>query len=190
MTLSEGGRDVRDGVGVVEGAGWATLAILTLAVVLLAVFRPVSAGQLYNQIRLAAGFDRYQAAMNEGDRLFALGRAELRLAGDDRERRLTVYRHFEESAASFAAARRMAEGFYEEQQAQNRMADAYLAWAHGLYTDGTGPWYRINHRPTLRRAREIVDEALALPSIEGGRRAHLEELGEEIDRAITPWPIL
>jgi len=173
-----------------EGLGWATLALLTLVILLLAIFRPTSPGQIVNEIRLAAGFDRYQAAMNEGDRLFAVGRAELRRAGENRELRESVYPFFEQSIASFDAARREAEGFYEDQAAQSRMADGCLALARALYEDGTGPWYRRNERDVLRRAREVVDQGLALPAIETRKRELLEELGTRIDRAITPWPIL
>ncbi len=190
MTAPAPGTRGRGPAALAEALGWAALAALTALIVLLAVFRPTSAGQLFNEIRLAAGFDRYQAAMNEGDRLFALGRAELRMAGEDRERRESVYPRFEGAIASFAVARRESEGFYEDQAAQNRMAESYLSWARALYQDGTGPWYRINHRPTLRRARALVDEGLALPDIETRRRKLLEDLGTRIDRAITPWPIL
>ena len=180
----------RDSIGLVEGIGWAAFAALTLATLLLAIFRPTSAGQLVNEIRLAAGFDRYQAALSEGDRLHALATAELRLAGDDRTRRETVYASWEEAIRSYEAARIEAEGFHEDQVVQNRMAQSCLAWARALYRDGTGPWYRPNERDVLRRARELVDEGLALPAIETRRRALLEELGKRIDRAITPWPIL
>lgn len=173
-----------------EWAGWGALAALTAAILLLAIFRPTSPGQLMDEIRLAAGVDRYQAAMNEGDRLYSTGRAELRMVGSDLAARQSLYRMFAESIRHFQTAREEAEGFYEDQRAQNGMADSYYAWAQALHEEASGPWYQPNDRPTLRRARELVDEALALPSITGDRRAALEELGKRIDRAITPWPIL
>jgi hypothetical protein len=173
-----------------EWAGWAALGLLTVAILILALFRPTSPGQLVNEIRLAAGVDRYQAAMNEGERLYSTGRAEIRLAGTDPAARTPVYRLFAQSIEHFQTARGESEGFYEDQRAQNAMADAYHAWAQALHEDGTGPWYKPNDRTTLRQARELVDEALALPDITGDRRVGLEDLGTKIDRAITPWPIL
>jgi hypothetical protein len=190
MTIPEPGAPAREGVGLFEGVGWAALAALTLATILLAAFRPTSAGQLVNEIRLAAGFDRYQAALSEGDRLHALAVAEVRRAGDDRARRESLYPYWEQAIQTYQTAREEAEGFHEDQVVQNRMAATYLAWARALYRDGTGPWYRPNERDVLRRARGLVDEGLALPAIETSRRALLEELGTRIDRAITPWPIL
>lgn len=173
-----------------EAIGWGALAAMTLAIVLLALFRPTSPGQLVDEIRLAAGVDRYQAAMNEGDRLYSLARAELRVAGSEPETRQPIYRMFAESIEHFGVARGEAEGFYEDQRAQNGMADSYYAWAQALHEDGTGPWYKPNERTTLRQAEELVNEALALPNISGDRRVGLEELGTRIHRAITPWPIL
>lgn len=173
-----------------EWAGWGALAALTLVSVLLAVFRPTTPGQLLNEIRLAAGVDRYQASMNEGDRLYSLSVAELRLAGSDPAARQAIYRMLAEAARHFRTARREAEDFYENQRAQNALADVHLVWARALHEDGTGAWYRPNDRPTLRRARELVDEALALPDISGERREEFRKLGRSIDRAITPWPIL
>jgi len=173
-----------------EWAGWAALGLLTIAILILAIFRPTSPGQLVNEIRLAAGVDRYQAAMNEGDRLYSTARAEIRLTGPDPAGRRSVYRLFAESIQHFQTARQESEGFYEDQRAQNGMADSYYAWAQALHEDGTGPWYKPNDRSTLRRARELVDEALALPNITGDRREGLDDLGTKIDRAITPWPIL
>jgi hypothetical protein len=173
-----------------EWAGWAALAALTFAILLLAIFRPTSPGQLMDEIRLAAGVDRYQAAMNEGDRLYSTARAEIRLVGNDPAARQSVYRMFAESIGHFQTAREEAEGFYEDQRAQNGMADSYYAWAQALHEEATAPTFQPNDRPTLRRARELVDEALALPDITGERRVALEEIGERIDRSITPWPIL
>jgi hypothetical protein len=174
----------------VEWAGWAALAALTVATLLLALFRPTTAGQLFDEIRLAAGVDRYQAAMNEGDRLYSTARAELRIAGSDPAARQSIYRMLAESGAHFKTARQEAEGFYENQRAQDALADVYLVWAGSLHEDGAGAWYRPNDRTTLRRAREIVDEGLALPHITGDRREELRDLRKRIDRAITPWPIL
>ena len=173
-----------------EWAGWGALAAMTLAIVLLALFRPTSPGQLVDEIRLAAGVDRYQAAMNEGDRLYSTARAEIRLAGSDPAARQPIYEMLSEAVARFQTAREEAEGFHEDQRAQNAMADAYLVWARSLHEDGTGPWYKPNDKTVLRRAREIVAEALALPDITGDRRVDLEALRKRIDRAITPWPIL
>ena len=174
----------------IEWAGWAVLGLLTVAILILAIFRPTSPGQLVNEIRLAAGVDRYQAAMNEGERLYSTGRAEIRLTGNDPAVRAPVYRLFSESIRHFQIARQESEGFYEDQRAQNAMADSYYAWAQALHEDATGPWYKPNDRSMLRRARELIDEALALPDITGDRRVGLEDLGTKIDRAITPWPIL
>ena len=173
-----------------EWAGWAALFGVTLVILLLGLFRPTTPGQLYDEIRLAAGVDRYQAAMNEGDRLYSTARAELRIVGTDPAGRASIYRMLAESEANFQIARQEAEGFYENQRAQDALADVYLVWARSLYEDGTGAWYRPNERPTLRRAREIVDEGLALPHVTGDRREELRDLGKRIDRAITPWPIL
>jgi hypothetical protein len=96
----------------------------------------------------------------------------------------------EQAAARYEIARAEAEGFYEDQRAQSRLARTYHLWARSLHEDGTGEWYQRNDEETLRRAREIVDQALALPDIPGDQRVELEELGTRIDRALTPWPIL
>lgn len=185
-----GGAARGPGPDALEWAGWGALAVLTLVILLLALFRPTTPGQLYDEIRLAAGVDRYQAAMNEGDRLYSTARAELRIVGSDPTGRQSIYRMLAESEAHFQTARQEAEGFYENQRAQNGLADVYLVWARSLHEDGTGAWYVPNERATLRRAREIVDEGLALPHITGDRREELRDLGKRINRAITPWPIL
>lgn len=174
-----------------EWAGWALLALLTLAVLAMALFRPTDPAGVLNEIRLAAGFDRYEAALDEGDRIHSTVVAELRrTAKDDVERRGSLYPMLEQAAARYAIARAEAEGFYEDQRAQSRLARTYLLWARSLHADGTGEWYRRNDAETLHRAREIVDRGLALPDIPGDQRVELEELGTRIDRALTPWPIL
>ncbi len=174
-----------------EGAGWALLGLLTLAVAGLAILRPTDPAGVFNEIRLAAGFDRYEAAMDEGDRIYSTVVAELRrTAKDDLEGREALYAMLGEAADRYEIARRESEGFYENQRAQIRLAPTYILWARSLHEDGTGAWYERNDEQTLRRAREIVDRGLALPDIPGDRRVDLEELGTRIDRALTPWPIL
>jgi hypothetical protein len=177
--------------GLSEWAGWALLALLTLAVLAMALFRPTDPAGVLNEIRLAAGFDRYEAALDEGDRIHSTVVAELRrTARDDVARRGSLYAMLEQAAARYEIARGEAEGFYEDQRAQSRLARTYLLWARSLHQDGTGEWYQRNDAETLRRAREIVDRGLALPDIPGDQRVDLEELGTRIDRALTPWPIL
>jgi len=174
-----------------EWAGWALLALLTLAVLAMALFRPTDPAGVLNEIRLAAGFDRYEAALDEGDRIHSTVVAELRrTAKDDVERRASLYPMLEQAAGRYEIARAEAEGFYEDQRAQSRLARTYLLWARSLHEDGTGEWYRRNDEETLRRARDLVDHGLALPDIPGDQRVELEELGTRIDRALTPWPIL
>lgn len=175
-----------------EAAGWALLALLTVAILGLALFRPTDPRAIVNEIRLAAGFDRYQAARDEGDRLYGTAVAEIRRADpDDREAREAAYPLLERAVERFRTARGEAEGFYEDQAAQIRMGNALGKWARELYRDGTNhAWYRRNDVATLRKARDLVDEALALPNLTGSQRTELEALGEKIDRAITPWPIL
>jgi hypothetical protein len=174
-----------------EWAGWALLALLTLAVAGMSILRPTDPAGVLNEIRLAAGFDRYEAAMDEGDRIHSTVVAELRrTAKDDLEGRASLYGMLEQAAERYEVARREAEGFYEDQRAQIRLARTYLLWARSLHEDGTGAWYQRNDEETLRRARQIVDQGLALPDIPGDRRVALEELGTRIDRALTPWPIL
>ncbi|HJU86822.1 MAG TPA: hypothetical protein VJ788_05600 [Gemmatimonadota bacterium] len=174
-----------------EGAGWGLLALLTAAALALAVLRPTDPAGVLNEIRLAAGFDRYEAAMDEGDRIHSTVVAELRRSPkDDIEGRESLYGMLEEAASRYEVARRESEGFYEDQRAQDRLARTYLLWARSLHEDGTGAWYERNDEQTLRRARAIVDRGLALPDIPGDRRVDLEEMGTRIDRALTPWPIL
>lgn len=174
-----------------EGAGWVLLVFLTLAVVGMALLRPTDPAGMLNEIRLAAGFDRYEAALDDGDRIHGTVVAELRRTEkDDLERRRSLYAMLEQSAERYEIARQEAEGFYEDQRAQIRLARTYLLWARSLHEDGTGKWYQRNDEETLRRARQIVDQALALPDIPGDRRVALEEQGTRIDRALTPWPIL
>ncbi|HJR53778.1 MAG TPA: hypothetical protein VJ982_08675 [Gemmatimonadota bacterium] len=174
-----------------EGAGWALLALLTLAVAALAVLRPTDPAGVLNEIRLAAGFDRYEAALDEGDRIHSTVVAELRRTPKgDLEAREALYGMLEQAAQRYEIARRESEGFYENQRAQIRLARTYLLWARSLHEDGTGAWYERNDEETLRRARAVVDQGLALPDIPGDRRVALEELGTRIDRALTPWPIL
>lgn len=174
-----------------EGAGWALLALMTLAVAALAVLRPTDPAGVLNEIRLAAGFDRYEAAMDEGDRIHSTVVAELRrTAKDDLDSRQALYEMLGEAAERYEIARRESEGFYEDQRAQSRLARTYMLWARSLHEDGTGAWYERNDEATLRQAREVVDRGLALPDIPGDRRVALEEIGTRIDRALTPWPIL
>lgn len=176
--------------GPLEWAGWGLLALLTLATLLLAVFRPTDPDAIVNEIRLATGFDRYQAAMDEGDRLYARATAEFRLSRAGEEDLSTEYRMLEEAAARFRLAREEADGFGEDQRAQIRLGQTYDAWARALYDEGTGEWYRRNDEETLQRARALVDQALALPNLTGEQRVRMEDLGTRIDRALTPWPIL
>ncbi|MDX1660320.1 MAG: hypothetical protein R3326_00905 [Gemmatimonadota bacterium] len=174
-----------------EWAGWALLALTTLAIVLLAVLRPTDPGSLVNEIRLAAGFDRYAAAMEEGDRLYRTAVAELRLADeDDEEGRDALLRMFAEASERFQTAREEAEGFHEDQRAQIEIARVHYAWARQLLERGDRPWYRRDDTETLQRAIEIVEEALALPDLPGEVRNELEELKTRIERAKTPWPVL
>lgn len=174
-----------------EVAGWALLALLTTAVVAMAILRPTDPAGVLNEIRLAAGFDRYEAAMEEGDRIYSTVVAELRRIGEgDLDRRQGLYELLARSADRYEVARREAEDYYEDQRAQARLARTCLLWARSLHEDGTGKWYQRNDEATLRRARELVDRALALPDIPGDQRESLEELGTRIDRALTPWPIL
>jgi hypothetical protein len=129
--------------------------------------------------------------MSDGDRIYSTALAELqRTEKDDLEQRESLYALLARSAERYAIARRESEGFYEDQRAQIHLARSYQLWARSLLEDGTGAWYERNDETTLRRARELVDRALALPDIPGDQRVSLEELGTSIDRALTPWPIL
>ncbi|MGH7549846.1 MAG: hypothetical protein ACREMD_05005 [Gemmatimonadota bacterium] len=176
--------------GPLEWAGWALLSLLTLSIALLALLRPTNPDAIVNEIRLAAGFDRYQAAMDEGDRLFARAAAEFRLSRAGEVDLSTEYGMLAEAARRFQQAREEAEGFGEDQRAQIRLLEVYHAWAKALHAEGTGAWYERNDEETLRRARALVDRGLALPNITGEQRVRMEELGTRIDRALTPWPIL
>jgi hypothetical protein len=173
-----------------EWAGWALLALLTATVLALAIFRPTDPGTIVNEIRLRAGFDRYQAAMNEGDRLYSHATADARMSVRSDDDRSTEYAMLAEAEQRFLTARREAEGFGEDQRAQIRLLDVYYAWAQALYLDGTGEWYRRNDRTVLEPALELAERGLALPNITGGQRGRMTDLKTRIDRAITPWPIL
>lgn len=178
--------------GALEWAGWGLLAALTLVTLLLAVFRPTDPASIVHEIRLAAGFDRWQAGMDEGNRLYSVASAELRWRGEDLEpeQRREVYAILAQAVERYAVARQAADGFHEDQQAQIAAGRAYYLWAKDLYEVGTGKWYQRNDERALREARELVDEALALPNLTGSQRVALERLGTGIDRALTPWPIL
>ncbi|MGH7571250.1 MAG: hypothetical protein ACREMK_05345 [Gemmatimonadota bacterium] len=173
-----------------EWAGWGLLVLLTLVIALMALLRPTNPDAIVNEIRLAAGFDRYQAAMDEGDRLFARATAEFRLSEAGEADLSVEYGMLAGAAEKFRLAREEAEGFGEDQQAQIRLLEVYHAWAKALHAEGTGSWYEQNDEETLKRARAIVDQGLALPNITGDQRVRMEELGTKIDRALTPWPIL
>ncbi|HUP01821.1 MAG TPA: hypothetical protein VM737_09930 [Gemmatimonadota bacterium] len=173
-----------------EWAGWALLALLTLGIAYLAIFRPTDPDAILNEIRLAAGFDRYQAAMNEGDRLYARATADFRLSEAGEGADLSVeYRMLAEAAENYALARREAEGFGEDQRAQIRLFEVYYAWSKALFERGTGKWYERNDEATLGRARDLADRGLALPQITGEQRERMEDLATKIDRALR-WPIL
>lgn len=176
----------------IEAAGWAALAALTVAIGLLALLRPTDPRSILHEIRLAAGFDRYEVAMGEGERIYSTAAGELRWRGEDMEpeEREEIHAMFAHAAERFEVARRESEGFYEDQRAQVALAKVYYAWARDLLRMADRPWYRRNDEPILRRAREIVDRGLALPNVTGSQRVALERLGTQIDRAITPWPIL
>ncbi|MFN2384372.1 MAG: hypothetical protein ABR559_08965 [Gemmatimonadota bacterium] len=173
-----------------EWAGWGLFALLTLGIFFMAIVRPTGPEGIYNEIRLAAGFDRYQAAMNEGDRLYSTAVAEFKVNGKDAEVRIAAYRMLAEGAERFELARTESEGFYENQRAQIRLAELYFVWARELHEEGNAPWYRGDDEATLRQGRAMVDQALALPHIRGDQRVRIEKLGTQIDRALTPWPIL
>ncbi len=174
----------------IEWAGWGLLALLTATILALAIFRPTDPGTIVDEIRLRAGFDRYQAAMNEGDRLLSRATADFRLAVRTDDDRSTEYAMLAEAEQRFLTARREAEGFGEDQRAQIGLLDVYYAWAQALYLDGTGEWYRRNDRAVLERARDLAERGLALPNITGAQRGRMADLKTRIDRAITPWPIL
>ncbi|HUP19772.1 MAG TPA: hypothetical protein VM778_07435 [Gemmatimonadota bacterium] len=178
--------------GALEWTGWGLLGATTLITLLLAVFRPTDPASIVNEIRLAAGFDRWQAGMDEGDRLYRVASAELRWRGDELEpeQRREVHAMLAEAVERYETARESAEGFHEDQQAQIAAGRAYYRWAGDLYQVGTGRWYQRNDELALREARELVDRALALPNLTGSQRVALERLGTSIDRALTPWPIL
>jgi hypothetical protein len=176
--------------GPLEWAGWGLLAALTLVILLLTALRPTHPDAIVNEIRLAAGFDRYQAAMDEGDRLFGRATAEFRMARAGEEDLSIEYGMLAEAAGRFRLAREESEGFGEDQRAQIRLGETCFVWAKALLDEGTGPWYRGNDEETLERARAVVDEALALPNLTGEQRVRLEDLRTRIDRALTPWPIL
>jgi len=182
----------RESPGALEWAGWGLLAALTLFTLLLAALRPTDPASIVNEIRLAAGFDRWQAGMDEGDRLYRVAAAELRWRGDelDPEQRREIHAMLAEAVERYGTARESADGFHEDQQAQIAAGRAYYLWARDLYEVGTGRWYQRNDEATLREARELVDQGLALPNLTGSPRVVLERLGTSIDRAITPWPIL
>jgi len=173
-----------------EWAGWALLAVLTATILALAIFRPTDPSAIVNEIRLAAGFDRYQAAMNEGDRFFSRATADFRMAVRTDDDRSTEYAMLAEAEQRFLTARSEAEGFGEDQRAQIRLLELYYAWARARYLDGTGEWYRRNDRTILESARELAERGLALPNITGSQRERMADLKTRIDRAITPWPIL
>lgn len=179
-----------DPPGPLEWAGWALLVLLTSTVVAMALLRPTDPAGVLSEIRLAAGFDRYQAAMSDGDRIHSTVVAELRgIDPADLEQRRSLYSLLARAAERYQVAREEAEGFYEDQRAQSRLARTYLLWARSLHEDGTGKWYQRNDERTLRRARQLVDDGLALPDIPGEQRVELEQMGTRIDRALTPWPI-
>lgn len=183
--------DPRGAPSRLEWAGWGLLAFLTALVLLLAFLRPTDPGSFVNEIRLAAGFDRYDAAMQEGNRLYATAVAELKLVDDEDERgQEALLGMLAQAADRFRTAREAAEGFHEDQRAQIKIARVHHRWARQLLERGNRPWYRRDDTETLERALEIVDEALALPDLPGDVRNDLEELRTRIERAITPWPVL
>lgn len=174
-----------------EWAGWGLLAALTVVILLLAFLRPTDPGSIVNEIRLAAGFDRYEAAMQEGNRIYATAVAELRRVDDDDDAgREALLQMMARAADQFRTARQEAEGFHEDQRAQIEIARVHYAWARELLKRADQPWYRRDDVESLERAMEIVDEALALPDLPGEVRNDLEEMRTRIERAITPWPIL
>lgn len=171
----------------VEWAGWGLLAALSLLILLLAVLRPTHPDAILNEIRLAAGFDRYQAAIDEGDRLYSAATAGSRLSrpGDH----TVEYRMLAEAAERFQLARREAEGFAEDQKAQLRLLEVYHVWARTLYREGAGEWYERDDALLLREALELVAQGLALPHITGEQRSRMEALQRRIERSLR-WPIL
>jgi len=177
-------------VPALEWAGWGLLAVLTATTLLLALLRPTGPGEILNEIRLAAGVDRYAAAMAEGNRLYSGAAAALRTAPEDPRQRTRAYEALGQAVERFRQAREHAENWGEDQRAQIGIGNALYVWARELLKDASGPWYRGNDEATLERAQDLVDEALALPAITGGQRVRLEALRKKIHRAITPWPIL
>ena len=176
--------------GPLEWLGWGALTVLTVAIAGLAILRPTDPDAILSEIRLAAGFDRYQAAMDEGHRLYSRATADFRMAGPSEDDRSVEYRMLADAERLFLTARAEADGHAEDVRAQRQLVAVYHAWAGALHADGTGPWYRRSDRETLERARDIAVRGLALRDITEDQRQRMQGLKTKIDRALTPWPIL
>ncbi|MBW3631157.1 MAG: hypothetical protein KY464_17965, partial [Gemmatimonadetes bacterium] len=95
-----------------------------------------------------------------------------------------------DSAAAVSAwrARELAEDEQRGVEATTLWGEAVLGWAEILRRQGTGSGLRRDDNELLRRSRQLVDQALAVP-LPAALRTRAETLRTEIDRELRLGPL-
>jgi hypothetical protein len=164
-------------------AGLAVLATLTLLVLLLYRSAPQSVSEASTESWLAARPNAVAPQLARARERLAYGSAQL-AAGNDSIALLA------DSVAAESAwrARSLAEDGVRRTEATTLWGEAVLAWAEILRRQGTGAGLRPDDDATLRRARELVDRALAV-ALPATLRTRATALRDELDQELRLGPL-
>ena len=159
------------------------LATLTLLVVLLYRSAPQSVSEASTESWLAARPNAVAPHLARARERLAYGSAQL-AAGNDS----TALAADSAAAESAWRARSLADDGTARTEATTLWGEAILAWAEILRRRGTGAGLRPDDDATLRRARALVDRALAV-ALPETLRQRATVLRAEIDRELRLGPL-
>jgi hypothetical protein len=164
-------------------AGLALLGVLTLLTVLLYRSAPQSVSEASTESWLAARPNAVAPQLARARERLAYASVQL-AAGNDSTALLA------DSVAADAAwrARSLAEDGVRRTEATTLWGEAVLAWAEILRRRGTGAGLRPDDDETLRRARELVDRALAV-ALPATLRARATTMRDELDQELRLGPL-
>src|SRR5215218_4768968 len=164
-------------------AGLALLGVLSVLVLLLYRSAPQSVSEASTESWLAARPNAVAPQLARARERLAYASAQL-AAGNDSTALLA------DSVAADAAwrARSLAEDGARRTEATTLWGEAVLAWAEILKRRGTGAGLRPDDDETLRRARELVDRALAV-ALPATLRARATSMRDDIDQELRLGPL-
>jgi hypothetical protein len=164
-------------------AGLALLGVLTLLTLLLYRSAPQSVSEASTESWLAARPNAVAPHLARARERIAYASAQL-AAGNDS----TALAADSAAAESAWRARSLADDGAQRTEATTLWGEAILAWAEILRRQGTGAGLRPDDNETLRRARALVDRALAVALPEALRQRAIV-LRAEIDRELRLGPL-